>query len=81
MKPTLNEEIGMSFKAEHDVINMIPKDVNEIEVLIDSDAPEFKNDNITKYIETQRIKRHSDIVWGFVFISIILIVTAYLNFR
>lgn len=79
MKPTLNEEIGMSFKAEHDVINMIPKDVNDIEVLIDSDAPEFKKESITKYIETQRIKRHSDIVWCCVFLFLIGFVTWYLN--
>jgi t-SNARE complex subunit (syntaxin) len=79
MKPTLNEEIGMSFKAENEVINMIPKNINEIEVLIDSDATEFKNDSITKYIEKERIKKQSQKVWGFVFLAIVIIVTYFLN--
>lgn len=77
MKPTLNEEIGMSFKAENEVINMIPKNINEIKVLIDSDAPEFKNDSITKYIEKERIKKQSQKVSGFVFAAIVIIVTYF----
>lgn len=79
MKPTLNEQIGMSFKAENEVINMIPKNIKEIEVLIDSDAPEFKNDSIKKYIEKERIKKQSQKVWGFVFAAIVIIVTYFLN--
>lgn len=83
MKPTLNEEIGMSQEGI-DYVNSL-----EVKKPIYHPTPNYPkggviNKKVGEFIpdteyEKQRIKKQSQKVWAYVFVAIVIIVTYFLN--
>jgi len=85
MKPTLNEEIGMSQEGI-DYVNSL--EVKESEIIsqrietnkkLNAILSDPKTHDFMRYIDNQRIKKQLQKVWAFVFVVIVIIVTYFLN--
>lgn len=85
MKPTLNEEIGMSQEAIDYVNSLEVKESENISKRIDTNKKlnailnDPKTHDFMRYVEKERIKKQSQKVWSCVFVAIIFIVTYFLN--
>lgn len=85
MKPTLNEEIGMSQEGIDYVNSLEVKESENISKRIEANKKlnailnDPKTHDFMRYVDNQRIKKQSQKVWGFVFATIVIIVTYFLN--
>lgn len=90
MKPTLNEEIGMSYEANQYVSSLIVKDEEYLSVLkhiesLDSEtrlnlkASDLSYEKINNHNELVRIRKQARNSW--ICIAVILILTLILNWK
>lgn len=81
MKPTLNEEVGMSQEGIDYVNSLEVKFDNEqFSNAVNNACQSFdKLGTSIKLAEKQRIQKQSQKVWSCVFVAIVIIVTYFLN--